>query len=220
MPIRLVLLTGDALLTDVKAGKTFFRDSKTAKKTGTLPTKAIVAGGDTYEEGYHAGDPGGLSAIDADLAPANIKKDVNIFGKVGTLAEAPAELTVADFQVNPATGNFPYGFMDDVNDNNPASWTKADGINQYAEIDLGAVFLVKQYRTYGEYDSNSDGKWKLQTYYIDTWYDWIVDIPTRDNSWSSFASGITTLASKIRLVCTGIDSGENKSQIGELEVKY
>ncbi len=84
MPIRLVVLPGDALEADVKAGKTFFRDSKAAEKTGTMPTKAIVAGAETYEEGYHAGDVDGLSAIDTDLAPGNIKKDTNIFGKVGT----------------------------------------------------------------------------------------------------------------------------------------
>ncbi|MBA7590482.1 hypothetical protein ES708_32604 [subsurface metagenome] len=89
MPIRLVVLPGDALVTDVKAGKTFFRDNKAAEKTGTMPTKAIVAGAETYEEGYHAGDAGGLSAIDTDLAPANIKEAVNIFGKVGTLEAAP-----------------------------------------------------------------------------------------------------------------------------------
>lgn len=75
----------DALVTDVKAGKTFYSVAA-PKKTGTLPTKAIVAGAETYEEGYHAGDPGGLSAIDTDLAAANVKKAVNIFGKVGTLA--------------------------------------------------------------------------------------------------------------------------------------
>jgi hypothetical protein len=89
MPIRLVVLPGDALITDVKADKTFFRDSKTAKKTGTMPTKAIVAAAETYEEGYHAGNPGGLSAIDTDLAVGNIKKTVNIFGKVGTYEEIP-----------------------------------------------------------------------------------------------------------------------------------
>jgi len=90
MPIRLVVLPGDALVTDVKAGKTFFRDSKAAEKTGTMPTKAIVAAAETYEEGYHAGNPGGLSAIEADLAPANIKEAVNLFGKVGTLESVPA----------------------------------------------------------------------------------------------------------------------------------
>lgn len=93
MPIRLVVLPGDAQVADVKAGKTFFGDSKAAKKTGTMPTKAIVAAAETYEEGYHAGNPGGLSAIEADLTPVNIKKDENIFGKVGTYVGAVPTVT-------------------------------------------------------------------------------------------------------------------------------
>ncbi|GAI74378.1 unnamed protein product, partial [marine sediment metagenome] len=59
--------------------------------TGTMPTKAIVAGAETYEEGYHAGNPSGLSAIDTDLAPDNIKETVNIFGKEGTVVPAGVE---------------------------------------------------------------------------------------------------------------------------------
>lgn len=55
----------------------------------TFPTAKIVATSDNYPQGYHAGNPGGLDAIDTDLAVGNIKKDVNIFGKVGTY-EAPA----------------------------------------------------------------------------------------------------------------------------------
>lgn len=82
----------DALETDVKAGKTFY-SVEAPRKEGTMPTKAIVAGAETYEEGYHAGNPGGLSAIEPDLAPANIKKGVDIFGKVGT---APDTVTVVN----------------------------------------------------------------------------------------------------------------------------
>lgn len=73
----------DAAVGEVKSPKTFYSVAA-PRKTGTLPTKAIVAGAETYEEGYHAGNPGGLSAIDTDLAVENIKKDVVIFGKVGT----------------------------------------------------------------------------------------------------------------------------------------
>lgn len=80
----------DAAVGDVKSGKTFYAVAS-PKKTGTMPTKAIVAGSDLYEEGYHAGDPGGLDAIDTDLAPAKIKKDVVIFGKTGTYTPTLAE---------------------------------------------------------------------------------------------------------------------------------
>lgn len=73
----------DAAVGDVKSPKTFYSVA-TPKKTGTMPTVAIVAANDTYSAGYHAGDAGGLDAIDVHLAPANIKTGVNIFGKVGT----------------------------------------------------------------------------------------------------------------------------------------
>lgn len=87
---KVLIGLGDAVAGDVKSGKTFYAGSTTLK-TGTMPTKAIVAANDLYEEGYHAGNPGGLDAIDTDLAPANIKKDVNIFGKVGTFVSTLAE---------------------------------------------------------------------------------------------------------------------------------
>jgi len=74
----------DATVGDVKSPKTFY-SMEEPRKTGTMPTVDIVAANDNYPEGYHAGNVGGLDAIDADLAPVNIKKDVNIFGKVGTL---------------------------------------------------------------------------------------------------------------------------------------
>lgn len=62
-------------------------------KRGTLdtkdpPLKAIVAANDNYEAGYHKGNPGGLDAIDTDLAPGNIKQGVTIFGKLGTYEPA------------------------------------------------------------------------------------------------------------------------------------
>lgn len=83
--LTMVISDADAAVGEVKAGKTFY-SVESPKKTGTMPTVAIVAGNDTYSAGYHAGDAGGLDAIDTDLAPANIKSGTNIFGKVGTLA--------------------------------------------------------------------------------------------------------------------------------------
>ena len=54
-----------------------------AWKLLTMPTVAIVPGSSAYPAGYHAGDGGGLSAIDADLVAANIKAGQIIFGVVG-----------------------------------------------------------------------------------------------------------------------------------------
>jgi len=83
----------DAAVGDVKDGK-FFYSVEQPRKEGTMPTEAIAAGAETYAPGYHAGNVGGLSAIDADLAVGNIKKDVDIFGVTGTF-----ENTVATTEV-------------------------------------------------------------------------------------------------------------------------
>lgn len=74
---------GDALVANVLSPKTFYAGS-TVLLTGVMPTVAIVAANDNYPAGCHAGNVGGLDAIDTDLAPANIKAGVTIFGKVGT----------------------------------------------------------------------------------------------------------------------------------------
>lgn len=66
-------------------------NGKLAIINGTPPLKAIVAASEAYPKGWHEGDVGGLSAIETDLAPANIKEAVNIFGKVGTLTVALTE---------------------------------------------------------------------------------------------------------------------------------
>lgn len=62
---------------------------------GHLPLKEILATSDDYPKGWHEGNPGGLDAIDTDLAPANIKNGITIFGFVGTLTATLAEDTTA-----------------------------------------------------------------------------------------------------------------------------
>ena len=66
----------DAAVGDVKDGL-FFYSVEEPIKEGTMPTVAITAGGDTYPTGYHAGDAGGLDAIDTDLIAANIVEYAN-----------------------------------------------------------------------------------------------------------------------------------------------
>ena len=82
-------------------------------KRGTLdrkdpPLKAIVAANDNYEAGYHKGNPGGLDAVDTDLAPANIKKDVVIFGITGTYEQtiSVTEALAATNSGNDLTGSW------------------------------------------------------------------------------------------------------------------
>ncbi|MBA7522490.1 hypothetical protein ES705_14609 [subsurface metagenome] len=217
MPIRLVVLTGDALVADVKSPKTFFRDSKTAKKTGTMPTKAIVAGAETYEEGYHAGNPGGLSAIDADLAPANIKEDVNIFGKVGTLAAGVPALTPALFRANAATGTFSY-HPENINNNDTGDDVYADAVDQYAEVDFGGSYLIYAWRQFGDVNNDGSGRWKIE-YYDGSWHDWVTGAPTRPTGdWSDLSYPGLVTCSKIRLVCTTLDDANDKNWLTELEI--
>lgn len=69
----------NAILTDVKAGKTFYSVA-TPKKTGTLPTVTLALGNNSYPGGYHIGDVLGLSHIDPNLASVNIKYLASILG--------------------------------------------------------------------------------------------------------------------------------------------
>ncbi len=80
-----ILVEGDAALSDVKNGKTFYAGA-TALKTGNLATVALAAGSNAYPAGYHVGNGGGLDAVDTDLVAANIADGVTIFGVLGTLA--------------------------------------------------------------------------------------------------------------------------------------
>lgn len=108
----------DAAVADVKDPKTFYSVAP-PKKTGTMPTVAIVAANDDYPAGYHAGNVGGLDAIDLDLASANIKSGVTIFGKLGTFVGALAEDVEGDTvcvvtELNTAAGLYSV-FNQDIN---------------------------------------------------------------------------------------------------------
>jgi len=109
-----VILTGDAVVGEVIDGKFFYKDDAEVKLEGTIPTVAIVAANDNYPAGYHVGNVGGLDAIDTDLASGNIKKDVVIFGKTGTLKNSLAEDTLADASTA-TTGNTSSGYYGFVN---------------------------------------------------------------------------------------------------------
>ena len=64
---------------DVLAGKTAFVNG--AQVTGTMATRTLSAANDTVQAGYYAATT--LSAVDTDLATANIKAGTTIFGVAG-----------------------------------------------------------------------------------------------------------------------------------------
>ena len=77
---------GNAISAEVLSGKTFSNDS--GDQTGTMPNRGTVnitpgTANQAITSGYHSGS--GVVYGDADLVAGNIKKDVNIFGAVGTL---------------------------------------------------------------------------------------------------------------------------------------
>ena len=95
----------DAAVGEVLDPKTFYSVAP-PRKTGTMPTVAITAANDDYPAGYHAGNVGGLDAIDPNLASANIKSGVTIFGFLGTLSAAPAHDT---YDITPFGGGSSMG---------------------------------------------------------------------------------------------------------------
>jgi len=79
----------DAVLADVKAGKTFYSVTG-ARKTGNLATVALDPALNAYPAGYHVG-AASLTAVDAQLVAANIANGIVIFGVTGTLSATLAE---------------------------------------------------------------------------------------------------------------------------------
>ena len=150
----------DALVTDVKDPKTFYSVAA-PRKTGTMPTVAIVAANSAYPAGYHAGNVGGLEAIDADLAAGNIKLGVNIFGKVGTYEGAAPTVTEALFLNN--TDTWPPDLIATYTDlesvNIPATAKKvililqgkqySDGVNAYLRATYNGVERIAEFLASG-----------------------------------------------------------------------
>lgn len=72
--------SGDAVVGDVMAGKTFSNASATGL-TGTIPTQTISDASTTVNAGYYAATD--LTTVDPDLATGNIRAGQAIFGVAG-----------------------------------------------------------------------------------------------------------------------------------------
>ena len=76
--------TTDATADDVLSGKTFISragGSGESMVTGSIATQTLLPASETVAAGYYAATT--LSAVDADLATANIKSGITIFGIAG-----------------------------------------------------------------------------------------------------------------------------------------
>jgi len=71
--------SGDAVAGDLLDGKKAWADG--AEVTGTIATQTLSDANDTVAGGYYAATT--LSAVDADLATANVKSGVTVFGVAG-----------------------------------------------------------------------------------------------------------------------------------------
>lgn len=133
------------------------------------------------------------------------------------------ELTRQHFIENPATGDFAFGSSrinngDGVDDDGTAGYASA--IGQYAEVDFGRTYKIRRWRHYGSTSNNGSGSWKIE-YYDGSWHDWVTGIATRATvDWSAWSDETIVSASKIRIVCTGVDTSATKSYLPELQIKF
>lgn len=82
----------DAAIGNVLSPRTFYSVAP-PRKTGVMPTVALNPASTAYQQGYHAGNPGGLPAVDVDLIKENILAGKTIFG-VGGIVVPKLEVSV------------------------------------------------------------------------------------------------------------------------------
>jgi len=209
-----------AAMADLADGKVWKGDVSNRPAEIDFPTRTLSAANETVTEGYYAGTT--LSAVDADLAVANIRKSTVVFGFTGTLEpldDAAAEASVAMFQAYPAIGDVTS--PENLNDNGTGTLCEADAQDEYAIVVYGDLVKIKRYRHYGQHTMNGDGEFKIQYWNVvtDAWVDWVTGIATRVASWSDLATEAEVITTAIKVINTTIDSaGDNK--IGELEVIF
>ena len=129
--------------------------------------------------------------------------------------------TATDFRTNAATGTMTNPQY--INDNNTNTAALAYNIGEYAEIDLKKIRHLNTYRQHGSLANAGNGRWKLQyfNWLTHAWVDWVTNIPIRTTfDWSAPVSVTAVITSKIRLVCTTVDTNDARSTIVDLEVYY
>lgn len=99
------VLTGDAVVAEVLAGKTFYSNDPDTKLTGTMADKegdnacsSSSVSGTTLKlvapTGFYDGNDT-VTITDADFIAGNIKSGVDLFGITGTLAGASAPMSIS-----------------------------------------------------------------------------------------------------------------------------
>ena len=97
--------SGDAAAGDILSGRTAWVDG--VEIGGTIPTRTLSESNDLVLAGYYPATT--LDAVDADLVPANIRKDVVLFGITGTnevvMTNTPAAIARTGQTVSYRTGD-------------------------------------------------------------------------------------------------------------------
>ena len=110
-----------AAITDVMLGKTFWgltSGGAWGPIAGAIVTQTLSNANDNVAAGYYAATT--LRTVDADLAAANIKKDVNIFGVVGTAPISSGTAVAGDVLTGTTFSNTSGAGISGAMVNNPA----------------------------------------------------------------------------------------------------
>jgi len=142
------------------------------------------------------------------------------YRKVAAVEADYNDLTVAAFQANAAAGTATA--PERINDTVVGNYAVFDAVAEYCEIAFSKVYRLNKYRYNGYPTHAEDGSYKIQYFNLTTgaWTDWITEIPTRKDSWSSWIADTTIVTSKVRIVATALDSTFMENGASEWEMKY
>ena len=146
---------GTATEADIKEGKTADIDCDGVAEVGTMPTRTLSNANDTVNAGYYEATT--LSAVDTDLAPANIVSGITIFGKAGTATVATGDANVEDVK-SPRTfsktgqasltGTMPTQTLSNANETVQAGYYEATTLSE-VDTDLAPANIASGITIFG-----------------------------------------------------------------------
>ena len=146
---------GTATEADIKEGKTADIDCDNFAEVGTMPTRTLSNATDTVNAGYYEATT--LSAVDTDLAPANIASGITIFGKAGTATVATGDANVEDVK-SPRTfskagqagltGTMPTQTLSNANETVQAGYYEATTLSE-VDTDLAPANIASGITIFG-----------------------------------------------------------------------
>lgn len=112
-------------------------------------------------------------------------------------------LTVADFQINTATGTAGSPANLNDGDTSPISLARYNVVNEYCEVLFNHPSLISEYRIF--FDSSGADAFKIQYFYNGNWIDNTINILHSASGWTVWTNlTIPVYAEGIRLVGTTV----------------